>query len=433
MIVRLITQVLRETMLQTNKQTNKQIILTALDNNDSFWFEYFLPFISTLKNTDYKGEIGVIAYNLSEIKKQRLIENNILIFEGKTISGTLVLDRQLQTAEISEAYQYDQIALLDGDIWFPAGKFSLFDKLKESEKLYACYDVLYPYFLKNCVEENSWQEIQQQLDKLLTQQDYVWQVGVLAANKAGWQRYYHYVQQKLTQTNKFKYQYGIDTLLPNLFSVEENGVAYLPQIYNCMPYNGVQTKFSKTNQKSFLLAGEAIEILHITGEYRDWQAYSYDVIYPDKYYALCKAWDIYPQNYTDFDQNNFSNLKATKEFFNNGVEITNITAKSTPNIFFQEAGFFPYKALVCVISGEGRIEITNKTEQHTQLYFSITEIAGKIPTKYHILVQNNQNMLFEKKFKHKVCHISLQPNETIAFLTLECDLNKAIGWVFYTN
>ena len=104
-----------------------------------------MPFISTLKNTDYKGEIGVIAYNLSEIKKQRLIENNILIFEGKTISGTLVLDRQLQTAEISEAYQYDQIALLDGDIWFPAGKFSLFDKLEESEKLYACYDVLYPY------------------------------------------------------------------------------------------------------------------------------------------------------------------------------------------------------------------------------------------------------------------------------------------------
>ena len=43
---------------------NKRIILTALNNNEKLWYEQFIPFISTLKKTDYEGDIGVIDYGI---------------------------------------------------------------------------------------------------------------------------------------------------------------------------------------------------------------------------------------------------------------------------------------------------------------------------------------------------------------------------------
>lgn len=51
----------------------KGIILTALDNNNTIWYEQFLPFILSLQKTDFytekKGDIGVLDYGLSLEKK----------------------------------------------------------------------------------------------------------------------------------------------------------------------------------------------------------------------------------------------------------------------------------------------------------------------------------------------------------------------------
>ena len=59
----------------------KRIILTALDNNNTIWYEQFLPFILSLQKTDFytekKGDIGVLDYGLSLEKKAVLEKNNI--------------------------------------------------------------------------------------------------------------------------------------------------------------------------------------------------------------------------------------------------------------------------------------------------------------------------------------------------------------------
>lgn len=58
----------------------KRIILTALDNNNTIWYEQFLPFILSLQKTDFytekKGDIGVLDYGLS-LEKKAVLEKII--------------------------------------------------------------------------------------------------------------------------------------------------------------------------------------------------------------------------------------------------------------------------------------------------------------------------------------------------------------------
>lgn len=58
---------------------NKRIILTALNHNEKLWYEQFIPFISTLKKTDYEGDIGVIDYGITSEAKDVLAKNNVLV------------------------------------------------------------------------------------------------------------------------------------------------------------------------------------------------------------------------------------------------------------------------------------------------------------------------------------------------------------------
>lgn len=120
----------------------KRLILTALNDSDEIWYSCFVPFILSLRKTNYQDDIGVITYHLSQGKKEKLQENNILIFEGGKYLPDLSIDRSLTAASIAEEYHYDQIALYDADIWFPKTDLTLFDKLQNEQSLYACYDVI---------------------------------------------------------------------------------------------------------------------------------------------------------------------------------------------------------------------------------------------------------------------------------------------------
>lgn len=67
----------------------KTLILTAINDDDEFYFNHLIPFLLSLKNTNYVGDIGVIAYHLSEIKKQALLKNNILVFKTENKTPTI--------------------------------------------------------------------------------------------------------------------------------------------------------------------------------------------------------------------------------------------------------------------------------------------------------------------------------------------------------
>ena len=94
----------------------KRLILTALDDNNKIWFENLIPFILSLRRTNYTGDIGIIDYGLSEVKKICLKEHDIKIFKPSYGCKELLLDRHISAADIAQCHSYDQVAVYDCDI-----------------------------------------------------------------------------------------------------------------------------------------------------------------------------------------------------------------------------------------------------------------------------------------------------------------------------
>ena len=84
----------------------KRIILTALSQNHNLWYEQFIPFIITLRNTSYVGDIGVINYGLSDEYIETLNRNNILIFSPLNAVTNLALDRHISASHIAKQIKH---------------------------------------------------------------------------------------------------------------------------------------------------------------------------------------------------------------------------------------------------------------------------------------------------------------------------------------
>lgn len=126
----------------------KKLILTTLNNNDEIWYRCFVPFILSLRKTNYDGDIGVISYDLSPEKRKKLAEHNVLIFEAEYRFNELLIDRHISTALIAQNYDYEQIALYDADIWFSSPNLTIFEQVQDHYSFHCCYDVIKPTFLK---------------------------------------------------------------------------------------------------------------------------------------------------------------------------------------------------------------------------------------------------------------------------------------------
>lgn len=245
----------------------KKLILTALDDNDDIWFDCFIPFILTLKQTNYLGDIGVINYGLSENKLRVLVNQGISIFQPQLIYADLSLDRFISTAEISQ--QYDVVALYDADIWFPTKELTVFEQVLTQEHLYCSFDVIHPPFVLTNVNNNLKKSISAKFEHLISKQKYYWQAGLTIASKYAWAEYSHFIQKEMDSKNYFL-GYCIDTTLLNLYSANTNLISHLPEKYNCLPFWGVRLDdLNKNSPISFMLNNELIEGLHITRYHRE--------------------------------------------------------------------------------------------------------------------------------------------------------------------
>lgn len=279
---------LKHIMDHSQPQHNKQLILTALNNNQNLWFEHFIPFVLSLKDTHYQGDIGVIDYGLSEEQKHTLHQNHILIFSPQNQCTELLLDRHLSAAQIATTYDYHYIAVYDADIWFPQKELTVFQQIQDNKKLYCTYDPWRCSFLTQCIQPEYIDEVNQSIDILIQKNKYVWQAALIVAHKNAWLQYQNYIQQQLTQ-EKFIWKYGIDSTILNLYSLQTNQIAFLSQKYNCVPVWGIQ----QTGQKDgFFVFNEAIEGLHITRNHRTDPLITYPNIHPNKYYQQGKSFQL---------------------------------------------------------------------------------------------------------------------------------------------
>lgn len=346
----------------------KKLILTALDNNDEIWYRCFIPFILSLKQTDYQGDIGVIDYQLSEAKKEKLRAQHILIFPAANLFSEILIDRQISAAHIAEKYQYDYLALYDADIWFSSPFLTLFENIKDNEKLYCCYDVIYPLFLSLALPENKKQEYQIMFDNLYQQQGFIWQVGLVVGHSQAWKNYFHYIADELNYLNDFPMIYGVDASVFNLYAVMKNKVAHISEKYNCLPFWGIQVAFQQKNTMYFKLKDEIIEGIHITRYHRESKEYHFIALQKSFYLTQGKAFCV--------DEINLNYYARCGELFANLPKAENLLTPleiecSSLKVTSDEQGLFGKgNNLIIDLQHNGKIIFANEQDKEQIITFA---------------------------------------------------------------
>lgn len=401
---------------QIQNANPKRLILTALDNNRSLWFDNFIPFVLSLRETNYQGEIGVLDYGLSEEHKKRLISQRIRVFTPVRECEELLLDRHLSAGAVAEQYGYDYVAVYDADIWFAQGAFTLFEQLQDPNQLYCTYDAWFCSFLTDCVKPEYQAEISQKLQQLTQQTQYAYQVGLLAGHKQAWHAYRDYVRQQLASA-KFFTTYGIDTTLLNLYALDCQQIAFLHQKYNCVPIWGVQ----HLARGQFQVFGQAVEGLHITRNHRQDPLLTYHNLFADQYYQKGK----------DFQLTAYTNWHITRE----SVAIYPIEEHHTVLRFdhlHTNTGVtigLEQDWLYLDVGGESKICLQNDQEQVVRLvYFYQSRHNKKIPHQHY--VSHKPEMRFTSVIDCEY-YVDIQPNQCIEFVTRDLDVeNTGLRWCF---
>ncbi|WP_439287318.1 hypothetical protein [Lonepinella sp. BR2357] len=353
----------------------KKVIVTALDNNDQIWYEHLVPFLISLKETDFDGDIGVIDYGLSENKIQILTEKQIKVFVPQRQYSELLMDRQISAAAIAEQYGYDALALYDADIWFPVKHLTVFDEVQENEKLYCSYDLWACGFLYTCVNQYGKEKISQEIEQIKQQHKYVWQAGVMTGTKSAWKEYRDFADLLLSKSDDFYMQYGIDATILNLYSVHENGVALLPIKYNCPPVWGIRLS-DWGHGVEYSVENEPVQGLHVTRAHRKSGEFSYHKRFPKKYYEQGKAYQIKQYPYYSVIKDGFS-LKELASMPNQ-FEIVEafINNEYMKTSFMPRNAVYTKDSLLVTAAGSASIKLKNRQSSPQELCFYVEGIAG---------------------------------------------------------
>ena len=402
--------------------SKKQLILTAVDNNDTFWYDLLLPYLITLKETDYTGNIGVISYGLSEEKINELTKHGCLIFEGIKRYPEIIFDRFLSMGEIAKSTDYDALALIDADIWFPCKHFSLFEQLQEQDKLYCSYDAWRCTFLVNCIKPDFKEEINRQMSYVENKFGRVWQAGVCMASRQAWLDYHQYLEEKLQQTHIFSVEYGLDATLVNLYSAEKDKVAHLPTKYNCPPVWGVECKGRSWGIEHFI-DNEPVEGLHITRNHRQDALFAYTKLHLDHYiveglkYSIKPNYSIIPSSVVTPFLNSYRNANTPKWQF-----VSSLAPSLSIDFDEQKQG------MIIAISGYGKMVLKNINEQPQNLKFHIEPILNEDLCQNIFIRINHQEIPLSSQ---RIYEFNVTAGQKIELFSKDLHHNRHVRYFFY--
>ncbi|WP_040977581.1 hypothetical protein [Necropsobacter massiliensis] len=404
----------------------KKIILTAIDDNNKLWYEHVIPFILSLKETDYNGDIGVISYGLSINKQNILLSNGLKIFPAANKYPEMLIDRQISAANIAEQYHYDLVALYDSDIWFPQKEFTVFKQIKDKTKLYCTYDIWECSFLYNCVAPFAADEVRYKINLLKKKNNYVYQAGVIVGFKDAWSDYKNYAYTEM-QKEKFLQCYGIDSTIINLYAVDHGKIVFLPVKYNCPPAWGIRLNAGETGIE-YTFENELVEGLHVTRAHRKGGEYSYHKLFSDKYYQQGQKFRI--KHYIEYHitRNSLINFCQKEYTSPNIILLQEAKTCGCMNVSL-EPSLYSENSLKIETSGSSSLLFKNTLSITQTIYFYAESIINIEPCDELFIAKND-----EPRYKiesNKYLYITLEPGDNIAFLVRELDVdNKRIRWVF---
>ena len=406
----------------------KRLILTALDDNNKIWFENLISFILSLRRTNYKGDIGIIDYGLSEVKKICLKEHDIKIFEPTYGCKELLLDRHISAADIAQNYNYDQIAVYDCDIWFPSHHLDIFEQIKNEKNLYATYDAWRCTFLDNCVESESKKTVSAKIDAVVSKNGYVWQVGVILGYKEAWLLYKQYIEEQLNIKNYLKPIYGVDTTLFNLYALDSEKVSFIHQKYNCPPVWGIELKHDEGNFAP-LVKGEFVQGIHITRNHRNDKMLAYPYVFESYYHQEGKKFNLRESKIFNIIKSSLTCYPPAKE--NLTLELTQANANGGhfSSVISQSNDVYKPGCLMISVAGDSSFTLKNTHNHSVRLVFFCEKIIGFGACLSTYFIRENGDK-FSPELQ-SLYYVDLVSNEEIQFCTKELDVEgKRIRWVF---
>jgi hypothetical protein len=267
--------------------TDNLAVCFALNDKHRAWYEMLIPFIMSLKKTDYKGQIFVISYGLSEQKKALLAASGVKTIEAAA-NPRLPIGRYLEAAKIIDTHpEIEKLALYDADIWFCSPHFDLFEYVVE-DRIYAVLDCLWCTFVTDpLIGENRAALYEEVFAKVQNLYGNPLQAGLTAGSRKAWTQFSEHIQACMQGIGiDFQDRFGIDTTFLNLWAARD-GLSILSPVQNYITTQGVAEQINYQNGDiSFKHSGQDIRALHMAGHIRFlncWRYYTNNVAHALEY------------------------------------------------------------------------------------------------------------------------------------------------------
>ncbi|HDR9766457.1 TPA: hypothetical protein QDC27_002913 [Burkholderia cepacia ATCC 25416] len=280
-----------------NETDRHQLVAFAIDDNTQAWYEMVIPFIVSLRATDYRGRIGVIGYGLSDEKQQRLRANGIEVYAAAGV-GDLAWDRYISAAAIFDADPALQtLALYDADIWFPGPRFDIFDVVPHDEALHVAPDAHFCAFVMTpLIGERRDALIHQCVQDVLERLGQPLQAGLVVGGREPWARFARFVREQAGRIGQdFVAIYGLDTTFLHLWG----GLGHV-RLVGCE--QNFVTKWGLHERHDFDAVrivlehqGKPIRGLHMTGDVRFLNHWRYLARHAEHAIALGQAFALAPE------------------------------------------------------------------------------------------------------------------------------------------
>ncbi|WP_321924990.1 hypothetical protein [Burkholderia sp. BCC1998] len=255
---------------------NGHAVCVAINDNNRAWYEMLVPFLLSLRQTGYDGQVAVIGYGLSEHKRRILESQSVDVVEASS-AHALPVGRFIEAADYCARNPHiTKLALYDADIWFCASSFDLFSRIAD-DRLYACPDPLFCTFIVTPLigerRDAHWRLV---VDDVKARHGGALQAGLVAGTATAWARFAAHLRDCVARIGTdFQECFGIDTTFLHLWGARGE-TALLDPVQNFISKNGIHESFDPSNGATTLrYQGEPIRALHMTGDIRFFDRWRY--------------------------------------------------------------------------------------------------------------------------------------------------------------
>jgi len=245
------------------------VVCVAINDNHRAWYEMLVPFVLSLRRTDFDGRLIVLSYGLSALKLERLCTEGIEVVEADPSLG-LPVGRFVEAGRLcARDPAIAKLALYDADIWFCGERFDLFSHVTGA-KLHVTPDPLFCSFvvapLMGPRRERLWREA---VDEVKARHGGALQAGLTAGTREAWAGFSDHIAACVSGIGvDFQTCFGIDTTFLHLWAAKD-GVALLGETQNFIIKSGLREIYEEpTGETRFTHLGEDIRALHMSGDIR---------------------------------------------------------------------------------------------------------------------------------------------------------------------